>query len=148
MRFDYRVILTPDGNDTILVTCPDLPEVTTFGKDRDDAVLRARDAIEEAIAARIADREEIPQPSAVRRRRKGKVEVVPLAAATALKVLLYRAMREQGVRKADLVRRLGVHGPQIDRLLDVRHASRLDQLEAALAAMGKRLVVDLEETAR
>lgn len=146
MRFDYPVILAPDDNGTILVTSPDLPEVTAYGKDHDDARVRARDAIEEAIAARIAGREEIPEPSAPRRPRKGKAEFVALSAGTALKVLLYRAMAEKGVRKADLVRRLGVHAPQIDRLLDVRHASRLDQLEAALAAMGKRLVLDLEET--
>jgi antitoxin HicB len=62
-------------------------------------------------------------------------------------VLLYRAMRERGVRKADLARRLGWHGPQIDRLLDLNHASRLDQIEAALAALGKRLTLDLADAA-
>ena len=70
-----------------------------------------------------------------------------LPALTAAKVLLYRAMREAGVRKADLARRLGWHGPQIDRLLDLNHASRLDQIEAALAALGKRLTVDLADAA-
>ncbi len=39
------------------------------------------------------------------------------------------------LRKAELERRLGLHGP------------RLDQIEAALAAVGKRLVVDVEEAA-
>jgi antitoxin HicB len=62
-------------------------------------------------------------------------------------VLLYRAMREAGLRKADLVRRLGWHAPQIDRLLDLNHASRLDQIEAALAILGKRLAVDLADAA-
>jgi antitoxin HicB len=36
-------------------------------------------------------------------------------------------------------RRLGWHAPQVDRLLDLRHASRLDQLDRALRAVGKRL---------
>ena len=57
----YEVILTPDDNGSLLVTCPDLPEVTTFGEDEDDAIHRAADAIEEALAARIARREDIPR---------------------------------------------------------------------------------------
>lgn len=56
-------------------------------------------------------------------------------------------MREAGVRKADLVRRLGWQGPQVDRLLNLGHASRLDQIEQALAALGKRLTVDIADAA-
>jgi len=59
----YPVIFTPDDSGTLLVTCPALPEVTTFGKDEEDAMQRAVDAIEEALAARIAHREDIPAPS-------------------------------------------------------------------------------------
>lgn len=58
----YPVILTPDKNGTVLVTCPDLPEVTIFGEDEEDAIGRAADAIEETVAARIARREDIPAP--------------------------------------------------------------------------------------
>ena len=155
MALDYPVLLTPDDNGTLLVTCPDLPEVTTFGGDKADALRHARDAIEEAIAARIAARADIPLPSASRREKKGKaagkgapmVARVVLPTQTTLKAMLHRAMRAQNLRKADLERRLGLHGPQVDRLLNPRHASRLDQIEAALAAVGKRLVVDVEEAA-
>ena len=132
----YPVELTPDDNDTFLVTCPDLPEVTTFGEDTEDALLRAVDAIEEALAGRIAAREDIPTPSQSLGR-----PVVILPALTDAKVALYRSMREAGVRKADLARRLNVHAPQVDRLLDLTHASRLDQMEAAFKALGRRLDV-------
>jgi len=154
MALEYPVRLTPDDNGTLLVTCPDLPEVTTFGSDEADALRHARDAIEEAIAARIAARADIPIPSAPRGQRKSKASVaqgastgahVILPTQTALKAMLYGAMRAQNLRKADLERRLGMHGPQIDRLLNPRHRSRLDQIEAALAAVGKRLVVNVEE---
>lgn len=59
----YAVILVPDDNGTVLVTCPDLPEVTTFGEDEEDAMQRAADAIEEALAARISRRADIPAPT-------------------------------------------------------------------------------------
>ena len=48
-------------------------------------------------------------------------------------------MRDQGVRKSELARRLGWHMPQLDRLLDINHASRLDQAKAALSSLGKRV---------
>ena len=50
-------------------------------------------------------------------------------------------MRADGVGKAALARRLGVALPQIDRLLDPRHASRLDAIERALAALGRSLMI-------
>ena len=60
---------------------------------------------------------------------------------TSVKVMLYQGMMEQGVGKAELARRLGWHLPQVDRVLDVQHKSRLDQMDAALAAIGRRLQV-------
>ena len=58
----YRIELKPDDNGTVLVTCADLPEVTTFAASEAEAPLRAKDAIEEALASRIADLEPIPRP--------------------------------------------------------------------------------------
>ena len=50
-------------------------------------------------------------------------------------------MTEQGIRKADLARRLGWQLPQVHRLLDLRHASRFDQIEAAARALAKRIEI-------
>ncbi len=60
----YAVKLTKDDNGTILATVPDIPEAITFGEDQEDALARAADAIETAIMARIAAREDIPSPVA------------------------------------------------------------------------------------
>jgi predicted RNase H-like HicB family nuclease len=62
MKLPYRILLEPDDNGTFLVTCPALPEVTTFGKNRRDVAVRAGDAIEEALAARISDGQNVPLP--------------------------------------------------------------------------------------
>jgi len=136
---EYPVKLAPDG-DTILVTSPDFPELATFGEDERDALLHALDAFEEAIAARMAAREDIPKPSRGRRH-------VTLTTQTSLKVLLYQEMRRQGVNKAQLARRLSWHAPQVDRLLNLNHASRLDQIDAAFAALGTRVKVAVTESA-
>lgn len=150
----YPVLLEPDDNGTLLVTCPDLPEVTSWGEDRDDALQRAADAIEEALAARIARRDRIPAPSKPPRSERRRtpepiatLQLPVLPALTVAKVALYRAAFDAGVSKAELARRLGWHAPQIDRLFDLRHHSRLEQIEQGLHALGKRLVLDIRNAA-
>ena len=123
-----------DDYGTFLATSPDFPELTTFGQDREEAIARAADALEEAIAARMHDRKDIPSPS------RGATYAV-LPTLTSVKVMLYQGMRDQGVGKADLARRLGWHMPQVDRVLDVQHRSRLDMMDAALGAIGRQLHV-------
>ena len=57
----YRIEITEDNNGTFLITCPALPEVTTYSKTREDAYNHAKEAIEEALAARKANNEPIPE---------------------------------------------------------------------------------------
>ena len=129
----YPIVLEDDEG-TLLATSLDFPELTTFGTDMEDALARAVDALEEAIAARIHAGRDIPPPSSGR-------QVAVLPTLTAIKVMLYQEMREQGVGKAELARRLGWHLPQVDRILDIHHNSRMDQVDAAMGAMGRHLEV-------
>jgi antitoxin HicB len=135
----FRVKLENDEG-TVLVTSPDFPELVTFGEDREDALSYAVGAFSEAIAARMALREPIPLPS------KGKTAdprvVLPLQVE--LKVRLYQNMDKQGIRKADLARKMDLHRQEIDRLLDLNHATSLNKIERAFAVLGKSL--DFEVT--
>lgn len=141
---NYYVMLTPDDNDTVLVTCPDLPEVATFGEDTQDALGYAVAAIEEALAARMAHKKDIPLPTS---QPAEDLHPVRLGTQTGLKVLLYVAMRRQDVTKAELARRMGIARQHADRLLDLNHASRLDALDAAFLALGQEVAVELRERA-
>ena len=136
----YPIELEEDDG-TIMVTSPDFPELTTFGNDRTEALARAVGALDEAIAARIHVGKEIPSPSCGGNR-------VRLPTLTAVKVMLYQGMNEQGIGKAELARRLGWHLPQVDRVLDVNHRSRLDRMDAALGAIGRHLEVSAKSTRR
>ena len=138
----YPVKLSKDTNHTILVDVPGIPEAHTFGQDREEALLRAPDAIESALMCYIDLHREIPVPRATA---KGPFATLP--ALTEAKLALYTAMRATKTGKADLARRLNCHLPQVDRLLDLRHASRLDQLEAAFRALGKQISVQVSEAA-
>ena len=134
--FDYPVLLIPDG-DTVMVKFPDVPEALTFGADEDAALLQAVDALETALSFYVEARKPLPLPSKARR---GQRTVRPSALESA-KLGLYQAMIDGGIKKSELARRLGWHLPQVDRLFDLRHASRLDQIEAAARALGRTLEV-------
>lgn len=138
----YRLIMERDDNGTWLVTCPAIPEVTTFAEDKHGAVFHSRGAIEEAIAARMAAGEPIPSDD-VSIPADAIVVRATLPAMTDLKAQLYTACRDAGVTRADLVRRLGWHRNSVDRLFDLNHQSRLDQLEAAAFVLGFRLETHL-----
>jgi antitoxin HicB len=134
--FDYPVTLTPDG-DTVLVTFVDVPEAVTFGADEDEALMQAVDALETALSFYVDARKPLPVPSKPKRGQR----VVRPSALEGAKLGVYRAMTEQGIKKSELARRLGWHLPQVDRLFDLRHASRLDQIEAAARVLGRQLEV-------
>ncbi len=135
----YPVKLTRDTNGTILVDFPDFPEAHTFGEDHQDALLRGIDALETVIQGYMADRKAIPSPSS------GYKYGVQLSTQATIKVLLYRAMLEKGVSKSKLARDLHWHRPQVDRLLDLKHASRLDHIDAALQELDARLEITVAE---
>lgn len=137
----YPVKLEREGR-RILASFPDVPGVHTFGADRAEGLARAVDALETMLMGLIADKEDIPLPSSARGR-----SFVELPALTEAKILLYRTMRALGVGKAELARRLGWHLPQVDRLLDLRHASQLDQLEQAFRVLGRQLTIGIHEAA-
>ncbi len=91
--------------------------------------------MQEALAARIHAGEDVPTPDGDDS--PGMVVHTPLLMD--LKVDLYRSIRAAGVTRAELTRRLGWNRNSVDRLFDVNHASRLDQLEAAMMAVGFRV---------
>ena len=136
----YQIEITPDDNDTFLITCPDLPEVTTFSEKLEDVGFYAQKAIDEALAARLSRFEDLPQDST------GKHIAQP-SLLISLKVALIRELKETGQTRADLVRALGWRRNQVDRLFQPRHSTRLDQFDAAFRVLGKKPVVELEPCA-
>lgn len=132
MKYPVK-LMRVDG--VMMVTSPDLPEFSSVGDTEEEALREALDGIETTLQMYMQDRRDIPMPSD-RKRGQRLVELLPLAVA---KIGLYRAMQSKGLRKADLARLLDVHLPQVDRLLDLRHRSKLEQVTAALHALGYRI---------
>jgi antitoxin HicB len=51
-------------------------------------------------------------------------------------------MLRQKVRPAELARRIGATRQEVNRLTNLRHATKIDGIDAALRALGKRLYLD------
>ncbi len=126
-RFAYPVTLaTNEVDGGFVVTDSDLPEAITQG-----------DTLETAIGMRIEGGLGIPLPS---KARKGEhLDCPPMGSA--MKAAVYLAMKEQGLSKSDLARRMDLDEEEARRILDPRHSTKVPALERALHAPGKRVEV-------
>lgn len=129
----YPITLTPDDNGTLLITCEALPEVTSFAESEEEAPAVAQRAIEEALAARIAAGEDIPQMAHTIRVGSSYAR---LRSLVQMKATLYGRMRERQISRAELARRLGWNRNSVDRLFRLDHQSRPDQLDDAFIELG------------
>jgi antitoxin HicB len=139
--FAFPATLMPDRKaGGFTVTFPDLPEAITQGEDRLDALNQAADCLEEAIAGRVRRGDEIPTAS----KTKASQTVVFVPPLMAAKAALYLAMREAKMSNVKLAKQIGCDEKDVRRMLDPRHNSRITALQTALAALGKKIVLAVE----
>jgi antitoxin HicB len=141
--FEYPVRLTTGSDGRILVEFLDFPRLATDGKDKREALEEAMDALGSDLSIRLSRRDEIPSPSAAKRGHR----LVPVPLWLAPKLALYLAMRDQGMNNSELARRLSVHERVVRRMLDPKHATRTEKIQAALAVLGKQMTVALRDAA-
>jgi antitoxin HicB len=84
---------------------------------------------------------DITEPSQPKR---GMRRVRPGSERSEVQALFSASRRRDQV---ELARRMKCPPSQVDRLLDITHHSRLDQIEAAFAAIGTRLAIDVLDAA-
>lgn len=140
MKIAYPARFEPDEDGRVVVTFRDLPEAATDGADINEASAEAVDVLDSALVFRMRYREDVPPPSKPRR---GERLVVP-DAGVAMKIALYIAMRDRGMTAAELTARLGVNNRETQRILNPHHATRIARMSEAIAATGRRTVIELE----
>lgn len=136
----YPAVLEKDDNETWLVTFPDFEDAVTFGGTREQALAHAVDALETVIISRMKHKMDIPSPTAARGR--PLISIPPLTAA---KALLYKELREQNVSIRQLAQKLRCEYPVAHRLLDVSRKTQVDEIAKAFQALGKRVIIGVEE---
>ena len=129
----------PEG---VTVNCPDVPEMVTCGWTVAEALEETLDALVTALSFCADGGRKLPSPSPARGR-----PVVAVPALVAAKLALHEAMVRGGVSNVELGRRLGTDEKAVRRLRDPLHGSRIEMVEAALRALGKRLEVSVRAVA-
>jgi len=137
---EFPVILTPDEDDGgFVVTFPDIPEAITQGETREEALKMAQEALETALEFYFEGKRAVPAPS----KASHGQDIIELPASLSAKILLLNEMLAQNVRPAELARRLSTTPQVINRLTNLQHTTRIDGIDAALRALGKRLEIRL-----
>jgi antitoxin HicB len=141
--FAYPAKATRGKDGRILVEFVDLPRVATDGRDKREAFEEAMDALGSDLSIRLSRREDIPAPSAPKRGQR----MVPVPLWLAPKLALFVAMRDQRVNNSELARRLGVHERVVRRMMNPRHATKAEKIQAALRVLGKQMTVEVWDAA-
>ncbi|EDW1730116.1 hypothetical protein S726_002165 [Salmonella enterica subsp. enterica] len=142
--FNYAVKLEHDPDTkSWIATCRDLPLFNSAGDSVDDALLESVDGVIVALSIEIDARRPIPAAS---QPEEGEY-VIHLPVLVVMKAALHNAMIATGTRKSDLARSMGMKGPQIDRLLDVCHSSKVETVELALQQLNRTVQVSVDKVA-
>ena len=140
----YQAFFDPAEEGGFVITFPDLGHGATQGEDEKDGMEMAADFMESVMGEMIKRGEAFP---AARKHRGKNYRSVSLPALASIKAELYREFLASGIRKVELARRIGIPKGHVDRLFDFRHSSRLELLDAAFAAIGKRLTIGVDAAA-
>jgi len=130
----YPAKFTPEEGGYV-VTFRDIPEAITQGETLEEARGMAADALETAMEFYFEDARPVPRPS---KRRAGEY-YVDLPASFAAKILLLNEMLSQNVSPSELARRLATTPQSVNRIVNLRHASKIDTIADAFRALGKQL---------
>ena len=127
-RFQYPVLLRR-AIGCYVVTCCDLPQLVTQGDSLQAALEQASGAMDEVFATYLTEGMDFPAPSKPRR---GERLASP-PPETVAKAALYVAMRQAGISKVQLAKRLGVDEKEVRRLLDPHYGSKLPRIAKAIS---------------
>lgn len=144
MLDSYIAKIQKDGEDFV-VTFPDVPEAITGGASLEEALANGVEALELALLTYAADGMAIPSGS--QRAPSASYYRIPVAAAVAAKIAFILAFRESKLTRVAFAAMLGKAETEVRRMLDPYHQTKLPAIEAGLRALGKRLVISVEEAA-
>jgi antitoxin HicB len=141
--FSYAAEFEPGAKRGIVVSFPDVPEAITQGDDMAEARAQAEEAL--GLALLTYPKRGLALPKA---RASGKnLTMVAVAPNVAAKLAVLEAFMAAGIGKSELGRRMGKDEKEVRRILDPKHPTKLPAMVEALRALGKRLVIGIEEAA-
>ncbi|ADU69585.1 type II toxin-antitoxin system HicB family antitoxin [Pantoea sp. At-9b] len=128
----YPINLEPcEGG--FFVSFPDIPEALTQGDTREEALGMGIDALVTAFEFYFEEGRKIPEPGVI------TGDFVEVPASVMAKVLMLSAFVDSGLTQVELAKRIGVTKQEVTRIFNLQHVTKIDTIQKALAALGKRL---------
>lgn len=137
MRYPAHFEAVPEGG--YVVTFRDVPEAITQGDTEEEAMAMAEDALVTAMDFYFEGQRVVPSPS---RAHKGE-RLVELPPSVVAKIMVLNLLVETSVSQAELARRMGTRPQEVQRIVSLNHPTKIDTLDKALQALGKRLELRL-----
>lgn len=125
-----------------VVTFRDIPEAITQGDTEAEAMAMATEVLALAMEVYFDESRSVPMPSQPKRGDR----LVDLPLSLSAKVMLLNEMLAQKVRPAELARRLETTPQEINRLIDLRHTTKIDRIAQAMSALGREFELGIRQT--
>lgn len=138
--YPYELHADPPG---FYISFPDVPGALTNDDTEKNTRSGALDCLVTTLKGYIDLWEEIPLPS---QPEEGQ-ETIILPPLIAAKLALYEGMRTLKMTNVAMADKLGVSEVVVRRMLDLHHRSHIGPIENALAIIGKRLIVSVQDAA-
>lgn len=135
--YSYAALFEPGDEKGYVVTFPDVPEAITEGDTMEEARLMAEDALGVILLTYLENGLELPVARA-------EGTMISPDAEIAAKIAVIETFRKAGISQSELARRIGKDEKEARRLLDPNTITKIGLVQAALAAMGQKLVIGLE----
>lgn len=132
----YPVIIEKDG-DCYMARFPDIPEALTGGDTHQETLNNAKDALVTAFEFYFEDQRPVPPPSTI------EGDSVPVPPSVWAKVLLLNTMLEKNVSQVELAKLMGTRKQEVQRIVNLEHATKIDTLSHALEVLGKQLEISI-----
>jgi antitoxin HicB len=132
----YPVIIEKDGNG-FFARFPDIPEALTGADTKEETLTQAKEALLTAFEFYFEDQRVVP-PASNEEEYAYWVEV-PLSVEA--KLLLLNSMVEQRITQSDLAKRMETTRQEVQRIIDLKHSTKIDTLAKAIQAVGKKLTL-------
>lgn len=137
MKFEYPFTIEPDSVG-YLVQFIDIEEAFTCGNTIEECIFNAEEVLSAMLECRLEAGNEIPMPS----KSDSPYKVAPSVAIQA--ALLIRNARK-GKTLAEFARAMNSSWPVAQKLENPKHYPTLRQLEKAIHALGKRLILSVTD---
>lgn len=140
-KYQYPVLLTDNKEGGFVLTFRDVPEIVSEIWSIDELEKTGADALITGADMYYETKQMFPEPSALQ---ENEV-LVSLPISAVVKILLHNAMLLANIRPSDLAKRMGKLPQEVNRIIDLKHKTKIDTIQDAFKAIGKDLNVSITD---